>query len=1413
MSFQTKIVQKTSGLNIANGTPSCVVSGSDTCDIRVSIYTDAVGGSQLWTETHSNVELGATGGVISLSLNSVTANWGFTWGADDTIYLQLELDQDGNGDFSSAETFARKLISTVPFAYYADRAGSINGLTENDLVQLKPGTTQTTGNTSNPIIDINEDGSGTPDLLKLGVGGSGNRLTLSNAGLLTIADDLTINGDALTTGSTTFNLLNTTATTINFGGAATTLNLAGGSGSTGCTINSAGDLTCSGAISGTGAAGFVLGGNSFGALGILGTNDANALAFETNNVERMRLTTTGGLILGATSSISDLHVQTGEYTSGAITMSASSASTTFTTSSSITLNAGDTVVPIGFESQARTVASTATGTSFSVTQAFGANVSGLQFRIVRRGVTVEGALPVLSLNRVNSGYTSQEWLLRVGGTSAGSRLFDIYSQTTGVTGLAIDQTGDVFIGATTNHGGLANNSRLFVYGGDNGANIDIMGDGSVVDEARVEVQSSDYSTSFASAALDYYGVNGVGTLLGYNKQYMGVLDFRDGTLQAIIKTGGNIPLRFATNDTEVGRFEAAGDLTLNNDLAVNGGDLTTTQTTFNLVNSTATTINFGGAATTMNIGVAGASGTLNLMGGSGSTGCTINGTTGALTCTGAITGSQSFIELGPSSAQAYTGANALINLNETGGSTPDLLNLTVGGSNRFNITNDGRLDVDTGTISSAAAAFSFAATINSQATGMRVALNSSPGSAVPVAGLNVPVTLSGTSALGHGISSSVTSSGTVSQYLNGGSFTSSITGGSISDARGLFSRVTNGGSSTVASIYGLLAEAVGGSSTGGTTNAYGVWGETNTASTGSGTVSNGYGFYSRVGTGATSAAAITTAYNYYGTLNVQSASITTGYGIYLAAADTGGGSLTSYTGLHIADQTSVTGTTGYGVYIAGAKTLSLFVDSGDSRFDGNLTTGSTSIDLFNTTATTINFGGAATAMTIGISGASGTLDLMGGYGSTGCTLNGTNGGWSCDGAIVANNGFTTGGLAYFGNSSSDYTPTAGNWSSTGSTLVLNALNYSVLAFHDNGSRVDFIRVGAGTMELGYNGGYGNPTVVIPGAVNIATASTGAVNIGTGATTQTLNFGTGAGAKTVSIGSNTSGSTTTIYAGDTASNGTFILTGVTKLNRNSYLCIGAGNGIVNYNSSCTSSSIRFKENVVNLNYGLEEIMALRPVFFNYKPDQNLGNRRNIGFIAEEVNEIIPEVTVFGEDGLVESLDYEKLVSLLTVGVQQLNTNIQALETNINSELASLRVSIENLATPDLSAITSQIDSQQLRISNLEARVENLEAGVISSLVLPGTAEFGELVITGKVNVKGQLLLSNKNIGITTIATGSTEKTITFAQGFPNSPVVIAIPTQSSIGYSIQDTTTTGFKIVLDAPAASDLQFNWFVSSGE
>ena len=77
---------------------------------------------------------------------------------------------------------------------------------------------------------------------------------------------------------------------------------------------------------------------------------------------------------------------------------------------------------------------------------------------------------------------------------------------------------------------------------------------------------------------------------------------------------------------------------------------------------------------------------------------------------------------------------------------------------------------------------------------------------------------------------------------------------------------------------------------------------------------------------------------------------------------------------------------------------------------------------------------------------------------------------------------TNDGTLSVGNVSADYTPIASTWNTTGSTLLLNALNYTTIGFRDSGSRVDYIRAGAGVITIGYDGGYGAARVDFGGVI-------------------------------------------------------------------------------------------------------------------------------------------------------------------------------------------------------------------------------------------------------------------------------------------------------------------------------------------
>ena len=97
-------------------------------------------------------------------------------------------------------------------------------------------------------------------------------------------------------------------------------------------------------------------------------------------------------------------------------------------------------------------------------------------------------------------------------------------------------------------------------------------------------------------------------------------------------------------------------------------------------------------------------------------------------------------------------------------------------------------------------------------------------------------------------------------------------------------------------------------------------------------------------------------------------------------------------------------------------------------------------------------------------------------------------------------------------------------------------------------------------------------------------------------------------------------------------------------------------------SAPTSSITTKENVQVLNYGLNEILQINPVSFDYINIDKWGEERNLGFIVEDMYPIVPEVTGTMNNGDMY-LDMVKLIPILTKAIQEQNLLIKALEQRI------------------------------------------------------------------------------------------------------------------------------------------------------
>ena len=92
-----------------------------------------------------------------------------------------------------------------------------------------------------------------------------------------------------------------------------------------------------------------------------------------------------------------------------------------------------------------------------------------------------------------------------------------------------------------------------------------------------------------------------------------------------------------------------------------------------------------------------------------------------------------------------------------------------------------------------------------------------------------------------------------------------------------------------------------------------------------------------------------------------------------------------------------------------------------------------------------------------------------------------------------------------------------------------------------------------------------------------------------------------------------------------------------------------------------SDSRLKNNIENLPSQLSNIMALRPVEFDYKN----GSGHQIGFIAQEMQEVYPDAVAEDTDGFLTITGWSKTEARLVKAIQELSAQIEELEAKVTA----------------------------------------------------------------------------------------------------------------------------------------------------
>lgn len=112
-----------------------------------------------------------------------------------------------------------------------------------------------------------------------------------------------------------------------------------------------------------------------------------------------------------------------------------------------------------------------------------------------------------------------------------------------------------------------------------------------------------------------------------------------------------------------------------------------------------------------------------------------------------------------------------------------------------------------------------------------------------------------------------------------------------------------------------------------------------------------------------------------------------------------------------------------------------------------------------------------------------------------------------------------------------------------------------------------------------------------------------------------------------------------------------------------------NGDIIANSIAGSSDIRYKTNIRPVENALDKVKSLRGVYFNWDliafPNKEFTDKTEIGFIAQEVEKVVPEVVT--KDKTPEeyrSVKYDKVVALLVEAIKEQQKQIDSLTIKVD-----------------------------------------------------------------------------------------------------------------------------------------------------
>jgi hypothetical protein len=121
----------------------------------------------------------------------------------------------------------------------------------------------------------------------------------------------------------------------------------------------------------------------------------------------------------------------------------------------------------------------------------------------------------------------------------------------------------------------------------------------------------------------------------------------------------------------------------------------------------------------------------------------------------------------------------------------------------------------------------------------------------------------------------------------------------------------------------------------------------------------------------------------------------------------------------------------------------------------------------------------------------------------------------------------------------------------------------------------------------------------------------------------------------------------------------------------------------------SSSRRFKDDIKPMNKASEVLFALKPVTFRYKKEIDAAGRSQFGLVAEEVEQVNPDLVVRDNEGKTYSVRYDQVNAMLLNEFLKEHRKVEQLTKDFESKFAEQQKQIAAL-TSGLQKVSAQLE---------------------------------------------------------------------------------------------------------------------------